>query len=126
MCVSYSFIHPPAVDTDTDTDTHTHTHMHSLSLACALSFIHTLTVTGVYMSRTPINSDHSCRSNWMSGAKSIPPRKALCAPSRALCWRPCLAGVLASMFSGRHALKTDADGSYFIDTDGRHFRHVLN
>ena len=34
--------------------------------------------------------------------------------------------MLVSMFSGRHALKTDADGSYFIDTDGRHFRHVLN
>jgi len=75
---------------------HRHAHAHSLSfsLACALSFIHTHTVTGVYMLRTPINSDHSCRSNWMSGAKSIPPRKARCVPSRALCWCPCLAGAM--------------------------------
>ena len=34
--------------------------------------------------------------------------------------------MLAAMFSGRHALKTESDGSYFIDRDGTHFRHVLN
>jgi hypothetical protein len=34
--------------------------------------------------------------------------------------------MLAAMFSGRHALKTEADGSYFIDRDGTHFRHILN
>lgn len=28
--------------------------------------------------------------------------------------------------SGRHELKTEGDGSYFIDRDGTHFRHVLN
>jgi hypothetical protein len=31
------------------------------------------------------------------------------------------------MFSGRFALAPDAaDGSYFLDRDGTHFRHVLN
>ena len=34
--------------------------------------------------------------------------------------------MLAAMFSGRHALKTEADGSFFIDRDGTHFRHILN
>lgn len=34
--------------------------------------------------------------------------------------------MLAAMFSGRHALKTEADGSYFIDRDGTYFRHILN
>ncbi|CAL1539605.1 unnamed protein product [Lymnaea stagnalis] len=34
--------------------------------------------------------------------------------------------MLAAMFSGRHELKTEADGSYFIDRDGTHFRYVLN
>ena len=32
-----------------------------------------------------------------------------------------------SMFSGRFELAPDAvDGSYFLDRDGTHFRHVLN
>jgi hypothetical protein len=30
------------------------------------------------------------------------------------------------MFSGRFQLNPDADGTYFIDRDGRHFHHVLN
>ncbi|XP_059159373.1 uncharacterized protein LOC131943333 [Physella acuta] len=34
--------------------------------------------------------------------------------------------MLAAMFSGRHELKTEADGSYFIDRDGTYFRYVLN
>ena len=34
--------------------------------------------------------------------------------------------MLAAMFSGRHALRQDDDGSYFIDRDGTHFRYVLN
>lgn len=34
--------------------------------------------------------------------------------------------MLAAMFSGRHSLKTEADGSYFIDRDGTHFRYILN
>ncbi|ORY91280.1 BTB/POZ protein [Syncephalastrum racemosum] len=34
--------------------------------------------------------------------------------------------LLATMFSGRHALEPEADGSYFIDRDPLHFRHVLN
>jgi hypothetical protein len=33
---------------------------------------------------------------------------------------------LASLFSGRFQLTPNADGAYFIDRDGRHFRHVLN
>jgi hypothetical protein len=33
---------------------------------------------------------------------------------------------LASLFSGRFELTTDAEGSYFIDRDGRHFHHILN
>lgn len=34
--------------------------------------------------------------------------------------------TLQIMFSGQHALKPDSDGSYFIDRDGTHFRHILN
>jgi len=33
---------------------------------------------------------------------------------------------LASLFSGRFELTTDAEGVYFIDRDGRHFHHILN
>lgn len=31
-----------------------------------------------------------------------------------------------AMFSGRHRLKTDESGCYFIDRDGRHFHDILN
>lgn len=34
--------------------------------------------------------------------------------------------MLAVMFSGRHSLKLEDDGSYFIDRDGTHFRYLLN
>ena len=34
--------------------------------------------------------------------------------------------MLAAMFSGRHSLVADSDGSYFIDRDGTHFRYILN
>jgi len=34
--------------------------------------------------------------------------------------------MLASMFSGRFCMDTDADGSYFIDRDGEMFAHILN
>jgi len=34
--------------------------------------------------------------------------------------------LLALMFSGRHELQPESDGSYFIDRDGVHFRYVLN
>ncbi|KAG1525155.1 hypothetical protein G6F52_003578 [Rhizopus delemar] len=34
--------------------------------------------------------------------------------------------LLASMFSGRHLLSVESDGSYFIDRDPTHFRLVLN
>ena len=34
--------------------------------------------------------------------------------------------MLAAMFSGRMPLETDANGNYFIDRDGKLFRHVLN
>lgn len=34
--------------------------------------------------------------------------------------------MLAAMFSGRHQLVNESDGSYFIDRDGTHFRYILN
>ena len=34
--------------------------------------------------------------------------------------------MLAIMFSGRHSVKKEEDGSYFIDRDGTHFRYILN
>ena len=34
--------------------------------------------------------------------------------------------MLGAMFSGRYTLISEADGSYFIDRDGTHFRHILN
>ncbi|XP_071090192.1 uncharacterized protein [Haliotis cracherodii] len=34
--------------------------------------------------------------------------------------------MLAAMFSGRHELKRELDGSFFIDRDGTHFRYILN
>ena len=34
--------------------------------------------------------------------------------------------MLATMFSGRHSVKKEGDGSYFIDRDGTHFRYILN
>lgn len=34
--------------------------------------------------------------------------------------------LLAVMFSGRHELSVESDGSYFIDRDPTHFRLVLN
>lgn len=34
--------------------------------------------------------------------------------------------MLAAMFSGRHNLVTESDGSYFLDRDGTYFRYVLN
>ncbi len=34
--------------------------------------------------------------------------------------------ILAVMFSGRHQLATDEGGAYFIDTNGTHYRHILN
>ncbi|KAH9513362.1 hypothetical protein Btru_034735 [Bulinus truncatus] len=34
--------------------------------------------------------------------------------------------MFAAMFSGRHEIKTEADGNFFIDRDGTHFRYVLN
>lgn len=34
--------------------------------------------------------------------------------------------ALAAMFSGRHALRTDKDGTVLIDRDGRAFKHILN
>jgi hypothetical protein len=33
---------------------------------------------------------------------------------------------LASLFSGRFELTPDAEGSYFIDREGRYFDHILN
>jgi len=33
---------------------------------------------------------------------------------------------LESMFSGRYELTPNIDGTYFIDRDGTHFRHILN
>lgn len=34
--------------------------------------------------------------------------------------------MLQVMFSGRHAVKTEEDGSVFIDRDGQHFQLILN
>ena len=34
--------------------------------------------------------------------------------------------MFAAMFSGRHRLRQENDGSYFIDRDGAHFRYILN
>lgn len=34
--------------------------------------------------------------------------------------------MLGAMFSGRHTLIPDTDGSYYIDRDGTHFRYILN
>ena len=34
--------------------------------------------------------------------------------------------MLAAMFSGRHSVKRDSDGSYFIDRDGTHLCYILN
>ena len=34
--------------------------------------------------------------------------------------------LLATMFAGRHALKMERDGTYFIDRDGVNFRYILN
>ncbi|CAC5356869.1 unnamed protein product [Mytilus coruscus] len=34
--------------------------------------------------------------------------------------------MLAAMFSGRHNIKAEEDGTIFIDRDGTHFRYILN
>lgn len=34
--------------------------------------------------------------------------------------------MLSAMFSGKYGLKRDQHGRYFIDRDGKHFRHILN
>ena len=34
--------------------------------------------------------------------------------------------MLSAMFSGRHNLSKDEEGSYFVDRDGTHFRYILN
>ncbi|KAL5010201.1 hypothetical protein ScPMuIL_012506 [Solemya velum] len=34
--------------------------------------------------------------------------------------------MLAAMFSGRHEVVTEKDGTVFIDRDGTHFRYILN
>jgi hypothetical protein len=34
--------------------------------------------------------------------------------------------LFTAMFSGRHKLKKDANGCFFIDRDGRHFHEILN
>ena len=34
--------------------------------------------------------------------------------------------MLSAMFSGRHSVQREEDGSYFIDRDGTHFRYILN
>jgi len=33
---------------------------------------------------------------------------------------------LAALFSGRHPHAPNADGAFFIDRDGAHFRHIIN
>jgi len=40
--------------------------------------------------------------------------------------RRCPNSLLSQMFGGRHELRREPDGSYFIDRDGAHFRYVLN
>ena len=39
---------------------------------------------------------------------------------------PMAGSMLHAMFSGRFDTKPAEDGSYFIDRDGTHFRHILN
>ena len=39
---------------------------------------------------------------------------------------PMAGSMLHTMFSGRFDTKPSEDGSYFIDRDGTHFRHILN
>jgi hypothetical protein len=34
--------------------------------------------------------------------------------------------MIGAMFSGRHDLKKNASGAYFLDRDGKHFRQILN
>ena len=34
--------------------------------------------------------------------------------------------MLAAMFGGRHSVRQEEDGSYFIDRDGTYFRYILN
>ena len=34
--------------------------------------------------------------------------------------------MLAAMFSGRHSVRREEDGSFFVDRDGTHFRYILN
>jgi hypothetical protein len=34
--------------------------------------------------------------------------------------------MLSAMFSGRHSITREADGSFFIDRDGTYFRYILN
>jgi hypothetical protein len=34
--------------------------------------------------------------------------------------------IIGAMFSGRHNLKKNASGAYFLDRDGTHFRQILN
>ena len=34
--------------------------------------------------------------------------------------------MLTAMFSGRHSITREADGSFFIDRDGTYFRYILN
>merc|ERR1712150_13778 len=38
----------------------------------------------------------------------------------------CGGSILEGMFSGRHTIVTQEDGSYFIDRDGQHFSYILN
>jgi len=41
-----------------------------------------------------------------------------------LCMRK--GSMLEAMFSGRHSIKPEEDGSIFIDRDGEHFKLILN